>query len=151
MADVEYLPFKDNTFGLVVALDILEHINDDVKTIKQIHSLLKSNAKFIINVPAHMFLFNGHDILLHHKRRYVQSELKSKVINCGFNINKLTYWNFLLFPLTIFFKIISNNSNINETNGWVNKVLYKILCIDNFLIKNISLPFGVSLFCVAQK
>jgi hypothetical protein len=64
--------------GLVLILDVLEHVPDDVSFLRSIvgHPLVDSNAYFLITVPAFSFLFCSHDRLLGHHRRYRFGQLK---------------------------------------------------------------------------
>ena len=88
---IDLEPYK-KSFDLVVALDVLEHIQDDIKAIKRVREILKDNGTFLINVPAHKFLWSEHDEALHHKRRYRMHEIVTKLEDCGFNITKKTYF-----------------------------------------------------------
>jgi ubiquinone/menaquinone biosynthesis C-methylase UbiE len=64
------LPFEDNEFDFVVALDVLEHIDQDREALNEWHRVLKPGGQLMITVPAHAFLWSGHDVSLHHFRRY---------------------------------------------------------------------------------
>ena len=57
-------------FDLVLALDVLEHIQDDIDAMKKIKQVLKKDGLFFVNVPAHKFLWSEHDEALENKRRY---------------------------------------------------------------------------------
>jgi SAM-dependent methyltransferase len=57
-------------FDIDVALDVLEHIEDDKKAIEQIYRVLSPKGIFIFTVPAFQFLFSSHDRFLEYKRRY---------------------------------------------------------------------------------
>jgi len=148
----EDLPFKSGSFDAVTILDVLEHLDGDIAALSEINRILKKGGHVIINVPAHMFLWQKADDALGHKRRYSFSELKEKVENRGFRIKKLTYWNFLLFPYAVAFKMINKEENTKKHGAISNKLLHTALLVDNFLItKGFGLPFGISLFCIAQK
>ncbi len=147
----EKLPFKNSIFNSITILDVLEHLDKDVDSMKEIRRVLKISGKAIISVPAHMFLWDEHDVLLHHKRRYSMKELECKLKKTGFYIKKISYWNFLLFPLVAVYKFLNNGTDTKKTNMYLNALLYSVLSIDNFLIKRMYLPIGVSIFCVAEK
>jgi ubiquinone/menaquinone biosynthesis C-methylase UbiE len=55
------LSFPNNFFDIVVALDVIEHIEDDKKAVEQIYRVLSPNGVFIFTVPAFQFLFSAHD------------------------------------------------------------------------------------------
>ena len=73
------LPFSDETFSLVTALDILEHIEDDTLALREIRRVLKKGGLAIINIPAFPNVCSSHDISLGHKRRYTFIELEKEV------------------------------------------------------------------------
>jgi 2-polyprenyl-3-methyl-5-hydroxy-6-metoxy-1,4-benzoquinol methylase len=92
------VPFPENHFDLIVALDVIEHIEDDFGSLESIRKHLKAHGKAIITVPAYMFLWSPFDDKNEHKRRYRRSELKKKLLAAGFKIEKLSYYIFFLFP-----------------------------------------------------
>ena len=47
----ENLPFKEESFKLVVSSEVLEHVNDKIKTIKEIHRVLKNSNSLILDTP----------------------------------------------------------------------------------------------------
>lgn len=49
------LPFADNGFDIICAFDVLEHIENDEDTLKELKRILKSGGKFFITVPAFSF------------------------------------------------------------------------------------------------
>lgn len=64
-------------YDLIVAMDVLEHIEDDVEALKSWLQFLKPGGIVFITVPAFQFLWSSHDVLLEHKRRYSISSLLS--------------------------------------------------------------------------
>lgn len=67
------IPFKDEEFDLVIALDILEHIEDDDRCLLESHRVLEKQGKLIVTVPALPSLWSIKDKLLHHYRRYEEN------------------------------------------------------------------------------
>jgi SAM-dependent methyltransferase len=63
------IPFTE-TFDLICMLDVLEHIDDDLRTLQEISKRLSPRGKLLITVPAYGFLWSAHDIDLAHKGRY---------------------------------------------------------------------------------
>lgn len=153
----DQIPYEKDSFNVIVALDVIEHIDKDIESLKTIYSLLAHKGKAIITVPAYMFLWSYHDIVNEHKRRYTLSELKNKLLDAGFVINKISYFNTLLFPLVYFIRMLNNFSRKNETsdiempNRAVNFLLKQIFGIEKYLLKFANLPFGVSILAVIEK
>jgi ubiquinone/menaquinone biosynthesis C-methylase UbiE len=73
-ANAEELPSKECAFSLIIALDILEHL-DDSKVLKESYRVLKPNGYLIVRVPAFASLWSKRDGALQHKRRYSKVQL----------------------------------------------------------------------------
>ena len=105
---IDRLPYKGSVFDIILALDVLEHMEDDLSAIKELFRVLRPDGFLIITVPAFQFLWTNHDLAVHHKRRYVLSELLSALQLGGFKIEKATYWNFFLFPPVAMMRLIKS-------------------------------------------
>ena len=160
-ASVMKIPFKNNSFDLVGCFDVLYHkgINDDLKAIKEIYRVLKKSGRLLVTDSAMICLWSKHDIATHARQRYNKKELKEKLEKAGFIIEKMSYYNFFLFPLVFIMRKLDNifnknkpaKSNIQETNPLFNKILISIFKIESKLLNFINFPFGVSIFCIAKK
>jgi SAM-dependent methyltransferase len=155
------IPLKGE-YGLIVMLDVLEHINDDIAALEALYSLLKPGGYLLITVPAFPFLWSHHDEINHHYRRYLKITLQRVAIKAGYKLNYTTYFNFFLFPIVAIIrslkkilKIDDSNSNIssdlNIPAKLINKFLTYLFASECHMINRLSLPFGVSLLLVAQK
>lgn len=160
--DAERLAFKTGTFDVVLVLDVFEHLKDDVSSLKEITRVLKENGKLIFNTPAFMFLFSYHDVALSHRRRYVPHDLKKKMDSANLQVKFITYWSFFIFPVILIIRRFSNYRKKNDEEilsdfyrkipPFIEIILRFLSKIELFFIKrNISLPFGISLFGLAQK
>ena len=152
------LPFKDNSFNLICAFDVIEHIEDDQLAIKEIERVCMTNSGYIIlTVPAFSFLWSDHDVVNHHFRRYTMRRLLN-LIDEKAKIIKKTYFNFLLFPLISIFRLASN-SRLKKTNpgnaksdfdninihSSVNMIFERIFNLERTLLKFLNFPIGVSI------
>lgn len=115
LSDCAKLPFKNKTFDKVVASEVLEHLQDDQKTLKEVSRILKPGGIFVISTPSinypflwdpinwilqHLFgthiqkgFFSG--IWSGHIRLYNKDNLENKFKKAGFKIEEvreLTYW-----------------------------------------------------------
>ncbi|HTE06830.1 MAG TPA: class I SAM-dependent methyltransferase, partial [Planctomycetota bacterium] len=70
--------FKDGTLDVITAFDALEHIEDDVGSMREIHRMLKPGGTFIASGPAWQFLYAQQDRITHHVRRYTLGEMTGK-------------------------------------------------------------------------
>jgi SAM-dependent methyltransferase len=157
-ASGDSLPFKESMFDVVCALDVLEHIEDDVSVMMDLYRVMVPNGYFILTVPAFQSLWSMHDVAAHHIRRYSRLQLQEKLEDCGFVVSKCTYWNFHLFPLVWMVRQFRKNHGIEVKSDifklpWcINRALLCLLRIENKAISmNISLPFGVSILCICRK
>ncbi len=155
-ADAEKLPFENNSFDLITAFDLLEHL-DDKRAVAEFCRVIRPNGHLILTVPAFNFMWSRHDEAVHHKRRYSKNELLSVIKSNNFTVLKISYWNsFLFLPIVIvrLAKKIINDKNIKTDvvafPAFINSFLIFLLDIESFLMKYINLPFGVSLLCLAQ-
>jgi hypothetical protein len=141
----------------VIATDILEHLDDDSIGIKEIHRTLAREGKAILTVPAFKSLWGIQDVVGMHKRRYSKKEILGKIETEGFTIMESSYFNFFLFfPIAfgrrlirLFGLKIESENKINSP--LVNFFLKTIFSIEPYLLKYLSFPFGVSIFCIAKK
>lgn len=156
---VVQLPFPDGTFDLVTSLDVIEHVEDDGAALEEMRRVLKPGGLLLLTVPAHMFLWSGHDVALHHRRRYAEAGLQEKVISAGLDIVRLTSFNSVLFPLVALVRIVRRLAGMDRPQSdssslpplGLNSLLYRIMHMESLLLDRIDFPWGVSLACLAKK
>jgi len=152
------IPFPARSFDLVALFDVLEHLDEDVATLKTLRQRLTSEGWLILTVPANPWMWSHHDEVHHHRRRYTLGHLKSVVKNSGYQIHYAGYFNFLLFPLIASIRLLqkslnrtSPKSDLTLPNPIVNQLLTWIFSAERIAVHHrISIPFGVSLLLVAR-
>lgn len=97
----------------IYSIDVLEHLKDDSKILEQFYQTLKINGILFIYVPARQELYSKFDENIGHYRRYSMKELKKKVENAGFTIDKIYYDDFLGYFASLLNKFISNKGELN--------------------------------------
>ncbi len=155
------LDFDDQSYDLVCAFDVVEHIEDDQTGIDEMKRVCKQDGHIVVTVPAFMSLWSHHDVINHHYKRYKKDEIKSLIADDN-NLQYLTYFNFFLFPPVWLFRKLNNllgfsknKTKENDTagsdldyfsgGGVVSSLFYRILASETPLIKRrVQLPFGVS-------
>jgi SAM-dependent methyltransferase len=78
-----------------VCLNVLEHIPDDVRALRNIRASLAPGGRLVALVPARRWLFGTLDERLGHCRRYEKVELGDKLVQAGFEIESLLWMNAL--------------------------------------------------------
>jgi len=155
--DVCDMPFSSDSFDLVLATDVIEHVEDDVQAIREIARIMKPRGASLISVPAFRCLWGLQDDLGRHKRRYRQSELIRLVSNSGLRIDRQYYFNYLLFlPIWLgrrairwFAPGLKNEAQVNSP--LLNLLLSKVFALDTATAPLLHAPFGVSALVVARK
>ncbi|MBI4860114.1 MAG: methyltransferase domain-containing protein [Candidatus Riflebacteria bacterium] len=153
------LGLREGAFDLITAMDSLEHIPDDVGTLRECLRVLKPGGQMLISVPAYGFLWSEHDEALHHVRRYSGAELRNKLTLAGFEVGKVTYVLFSLFFPILLFRILQNifkkdpypKTSLVMLPPLVNQLLVLINRIEKWLLRWINFPFGVTIVAVARK
>lgn len=151
------VPYEKNSFDLVTALDVIEHVDRDLDSLETIHSLLAPGGKVIITVPAYMFLWSAFDDLNEHKRRYTRPELERKLEEAGFRIEKLSYYNTFLFPVVFAVRMLNKllkrdgASDVEMPGRAVNSILEAVFGVEKYMLRYVNFPFGVSVLAVARK
>jgi len=146
-------------FDLIGAFDVIEHIQDDLLALRNMHSMLKPSGGCIITVPQHPHLWSTPDEIAYHKRRYTKTEIKKKLKACGFKIIRITSFISLLYPFMLISRLKSKRSHQNynvdnelKINRALNYCFAKTCNCENWLIrKGLSFPLGGSLLVVARK
>jgi 2-polyprenyl-3-methyl-5-hydroxy-6-metoxy-1,4-benzoquinol methylase len=103
-------------FDVLIASDVLEHIENETSAIKEWERILKKGGKAIVFVPAFNFLWKPHDETNHHLRRYSLRKLENLFQKNGFTIEQSGYWNFFMFPLIAFLKILQKKTLKGKDN-----------------------------------
>jgi len=158
--DLLKCPLPDQSVDVLVMLNVLEHIEDDVRALKNAIKLLKPGGSLVIEVPAGPFLFDAYDKELHHFRRYSAAELNDKLREAGFRVVKQSHLGFILYPAFVVVKLMNkwltfkiNRTVVRDrasiTSGSL-LVRWAMKLETNYL-GNIRLPFGIRATAVASR
>jgi SAM-dependent methyltransferase len=156
-ARAEHLPFRNASFEVVTALDLLEHLDDDVAGAREIFRVLQPGGHFLAFVPAYHWLWGPQDDVSHHRRRYTPRMIASTLRRAGFRVHRLTHANLFLLPAILAGRryLRAMNRRVDSENalhpGWSNGMLREIFSAERHVLRWTDLPMGVSILCVASK
>lgn len=136
-------------FGNIISVNVLEHIKDDNKAIKNINFLLKNRGRLLLLLPAKKLAYTNLDRQLGHFRRYEKKELKEKLEQNGFFVEKLFYFNTVgLVSWIIRDKFYRNSESLSSWQILIFDILVPLLRVAESFIKP---PIGISIIVVAKK
>ncbi len=84
---------------LVLMMDVLEHVADDTALLAGYAAKVQAGTRFLLTVPAHMWMWSGHDVFLEHYRRYTIGEVDRLVARAGLKLLRSSYYFGLTLPL----------------------------------------------------
>jgi SAM-dependent methyltransferase len=145
----------DQSYDLVGAFDVIEHIDDDRAGIASIATKLKQGGKFIMTVPAHAWMWSAHDVVNHHKRRYSKGALKRLIEGSPLRLDSIGYFNSLLFPAAVAERLASKARGREDINvalppAPLNTAFERTFAAERHLIGRVPLPPGLSLYAIAS-
>lgn len=161
--DVRLSPFG-KTFQLIGLFDVLEHIPDDNRLLRDLWGLLDNGAALLLTVPASESLWSYVDELAGHCRRYEPGDLRSKLEAAGFVVEYITPYMASTLPL-MWLSRRSKAGTAAETPDAlrsakrelrvipvINGILAWVLSWEaRWLATRRLLPFGSSLVAIARK
>ena len=158
-------PFEDGRFDLVTMFDVLEHIEDDNLALREILRVLKPTGTLMLTVPAYPILWGAQDEISHHKRRYVAAQLRAKLKNSRFSIDKISYFNSFLFPGIAAVRLLrhvlktrrasvgdlKSDFTLTKGRGVLNSLLSSLFGLERYVVAGPGFPFGVSVIAIANR
>lgn len=151
---LEEAPLPDASFDAVLALDVLEHLDDDAAGLRQAARLVKLGGLLLVTVPALPSLWGGQDVVNEHRRRYTKPELARLFDRAALPGYRVTYFNTLLFPVVAAVRWARRAAGLGQRPrsdfedagpGVVNEALARIFAAESHLIGRADMPIGVSL------
>jgi SAM-dependent methyltransferase len=155
----ESLPAGDASFDVVVALDVLEHLDDDRRALGEILRVLRPGGILLVTVPAYAFLWSSHDDALGHRRRYRLAQLRERIAAAGFQIALCSYVMAAILPVAIAVRLAERlrpPKGPRESGYFIlprplNALLAFVAGLGGWLVHVMVLPFGLSIVAVARR
>lgn len=156
-ADLQQLPFPNNHFALVVALDVFDQRRVSLQhAIRESWRVLQPEGILLLRLSAHRWLHSVHDRAFNTGRRYQRQEVAAALHANGFAIERMTYANLLLAPPIILQRLLQRwrllpFSSSHTITPAINEQIARALQWEAHLLRTINLPFGISLYALARK
>ena len=151
------IPYESGKFDVVVAFDVIEHVERDVESLSSLGRQLAPGGRLIMTVPALPWLWSKHDVTHHHYRRYTRKILSDTLVKAGLEPLRISYFNTLLFPMIASLRLARKLFGLAETaddqmpSPQTNRILKSIFGFESNWVGRITVPIGVSLLAVAQR
>ena len=165
-ADVHALPFRTE-FSVIGLFDVLEHLPDDEQVLSDLGSLLLPGGALLLTVPARKSLWSHFDEAARHCRRYELAELRRKLERTGYQVEYLTHYMAMVFPLIWGWRRLAAMRGLRSNSAErareltvrelrispaLNEVLHLLLALESRLLaRRKILPIGSSLIAVCRK
>jgi len=160
-ASVTHIPYLDKRFDLATSFEVLYHagVSDDVLALQEIFRVLRPGGLFLLRLPAFEWLRGAHDRTVHTRHRYTVREVREKLLVAGFELVRLSYANSLLFPVAAGSRLAErltgregqSGSDVQETAGWLNRLLLAPLQVEGAVLRYVNLPVGLSVLALARR
>ncbi|KPF66937.1 methyltransferase [alpha proteobacterium AAP81b] len=119
---------------LVLMMDVIEHVEDDVGLVADYVGKVAAGTRFVVTVPAFMWLWSGHDVFLEHYRRYTLAGIEAVLAKAGLTIEKGAYFYGAVLPLVAGVRLAKQltapnaapESDMRRYSPLVNSLLYGV-------------------------
>lgn len=144
--------------GLVLMMDVLEHVDDDVGLLRWYASRVLRGTPVVVTVPAFRFLWSAHDEYLEHKRRYTLSGLEAVVRKAGLSIQCGAFYFGAVLPIAVALRMSARllprnrrpaGSQLMRHDSITNALLAGVCRLELPLLRWNRLG-GLTIFCLAR-
>ena len=141
----------------VLLMDVLEHVDDDTALLREYAQAAGPGTRFLITVPAFMWMWSGHDVFLEHRRRYTLAQLERVVRDAGLVVDTGCYFYGLTLPLAALRRRVlrllngpSVKSDLTRPSTLTNAILHAICAVElRFFMANRM--GGLTAVCLAHR
>lgn len=159
--DAQRTTFPDESFDIIAASDVLEHLTDAPGAVREWRRLLRPGGTLIVMVPAFAFLWSQHDEANQHVQRFTRPGLVRLLSSNGLAVKWSSYWNLVLFFPAAVVRLLerlrpkrgrSAVGDLSSAPHWINSLLVALLRLENrLLLRGVRYPVGLSVAVTAAK
>jgi SAM-dependent methyltransferase len=162
-ASIGAIPFGDASFDIVTSFDVLYSLPEPVEqaAVREMCRVTRPGGWLVVNVAAMELLRGDHSVLSHELRRYSRPSLSRLLRGAGFQIERLTYTNAILFPPMAAARAVQRYRGLSDEQhagqeiavppAPINAALTLALTMESWWLRAFDSPFGSSLLCLARK
>lgn len=146
----------DRRYGLILLLDVIEHVTDDRACLGHALALLAPAGAVVVTVPAFRVLWTAHDDVNHHVTRYTRRGFLRLAAEVGLRVDRVRY----LFQFTAAAKLAARGKEalLGARPGlpaipppWANRLLDAAARLEERTLGRLPVPFGSSLLVVGGR
>lgn len=163
--DATHLPYRSASFDLLTALDVVEHLDDDLGCVRELARICRPGGHVLLHVPAHQVLWSDKDELNQHRRRYSRAALFALLEAAGLQIVRHRYLNVAMLPAALARSLWQRHSGVSPSAeqsaasverlyripARLNAALTAMMDTERWLGRHLPLPPGMSIACLATK
>ncbi len=135
-------------FDSVVAINVLEHVRDDIGALQTLAELLEPDGILALLVPAHLALYGPYDAVDGHYRRYSKAYLRTILRHTPFEALRMRYFNAAgALGWWVQYRLLRRSIHGENQYGAMNR----ILPVARALEARVPPPFGLSLVATCRR
>jgi len=152
------LPFRDASFDVVAAFDVVEHCDPEAQALSELKRVLRPGGRLLLSVPAYQWAWTDHDVRAGHHRRYTRPRLLAAVRGAGFDVRRCSYGFAGVFPAFAAERLLRRvrpaapgDDSLPQPSPLVERALLGASRLESRWLQRRDLPFGSSIFLAAEK
>jgi SAM-dependent methyltransferase len=152
------LPFRDATFDVVAAFDVIEHCEPESRAVAELARVLRPGGRLLVSVPAYQWAWSDHDVRAGHHRRYTRRRLVEALEREGLELRRTTHAFALVFPMFVAERAVRRlhppgrgSSRLPQPAPAADALLRALCRLEARMLTRRDLPFGSSVLAAAVK
>lgn len=150
------LPFADETFDVVAAFDVIEHLDPEETGVAELARVLRPGGRLLVSVPAYQWAWSDHDVRAGHYRRYTRSRLEAAITRAGLRVERSSHAFALVFPMFAAERLLRRRrgpspDRLPSVSPWQDRVLRGLCRVESRWLRRRDLAYGSSILLAATK